>query len=315
MENSPEEYHNHKNPSSPTSDPNSLQEKRDCTPRLSTSFLKEAAMKSSGWWIVLLVVLAVGGIVIANWWQNANSKRPIKIAGKNEKPVAGNTAEKKEPIPDDYIISGGIARPRVDIQLPNSTASEDDNSAPVPDPGRVPEIKKDANPYTKSVAEALGKKELAHRLTTMIAPPEFNREEYLKDPKTYLETVEPGRVYQNLEPGPGTSPLKRTSPYFREVLQGETVVLEAKAEPKMPVTFYSDRLGQFQNLLGTISVPADENGVARAEFTVSTGTRDEVEVFAASPVHSGQIRYLIKINLPKPVGGGQTAPSNTGNKS
>jgi hypothetical protein len=31
MENSPEEYHNHKNPSSPTSDPNSLQEKRDCT--------------------------------------------------------------------------------------------------------------------------------------------------------------------------------------------------------------------------------------------------------------------------------------------
>jgi hypothetical protein len=38
-------------------------------------------------------------------------------------------------------------------------------------------------------------------------------------------------------------------------------------------------------------------------------------VFAASPVHSGQIRYLIKINLPKPVGGGQAAPPASGKKS
>jgi hypothetical protein len=137
-----------------------------------------------------------------------------------------------------------------------------------------------------------------HRLSALIEPPPFDRKAYEKDPETYLNTVEPGRIWQRAEPGPGVFPIQRVSRYSNSILQGESVNLEVKAEAKMPVTFYSPRLGQFENQLATITVRADEDGIARATFKAASGTRDEIEVFASSPVHTGQARFLIDVTLP-----------------
>jgi hypothetical protein len=92
--------------------------------------------------------------------------------------------------------------------------------------------------------------------------------------------------------------LKRDSKYLYSVLQGEKVVLRVMAEPGAPVTFYSGRLGQFPNQLATVTIAADKEGVAQTEFLASAGTRDEIDIVAASPLHSGQVRFLVQVTLP-----------------
>jgi hypothetical protein len=256
-------------------------------------------MKSVGWFAAAVIAVGIGLILAINYWRNQEENRDL--ASSRVKPAESSQVTADAPpnkVPEDYLNIGGVNRPRTDVEVESPQKDIKFEDTPLANPGRTPEIDPQANPSTKSVAEALGKKELAHRLTALLPPPAFNREAYAQDRQTYLDTVEPGRVFQNLQHGPGIVAIERKSPYFYEVLQGETVVLEAKVEPGMPVTFYSNRLGQFSNLLGTMTVAADENGIARAEFKASAGTRESVEILAASPVHSGQLRYLVKINLP-----------------
>jgi hypothetical protein len=260
-------------------------------------------MKPLGWFAVAVIAAGIALIVSINLWRNNKDNRAIAAPGQPAADPANSAADPPPSNPpENYLNIGGVDRPRSDIEVESAQKTDVKfEDALNPNPGRTPEIDPNANPSTRSVAEAFGKKELAHRLSVLIPPPPFDRETYSKDLQTYLDTVEPGRVFQNLPYGPGVAPIERKSPYFYEVLQGETVVLEAKAEPGMPVTFYSNRLGQFANLLGTITVAADENGIARAEFKASDGTRESVEILAASPVNSGQVRYLVKINPPPAV--------------
>ena len=58
-------------------------------------------------------------------------------------------------------------------------------------------------------------------------------------------------------------------------------------------------LGGFSNRLTTITVKADENGIAGATFTASGGTRGEIDIRAASPVHSDVARWLIEVVKPQ----------------
>lgn len=268
-------------------------------------------MKSVGWFAAVVIAVSIALIVFVNYWRHSKNNHAIVAPrpAPADTAIPGTERQPSKP-PENYLNVGGVDRPRTDVQVeqaPKSDVKYEGSLAP--NPGRAPEIAPDSNPSTKSVAEAFEKKELAHRLSVLIPPPPFDREAYAKDRQAYLDLVEPGRVFQNLPHGPDVAPIERASPYFYEVLQGETVVLEAKAEPGMPVTFYSNRLGQFANLLGTMTVAADDNGIARAEFKASSGTRESAEILAASPVHSGQLRYLVKINLPpatetsSPVGG------------
>ncbi len=94
-------------------------------------------------------------------------------------------------------------------------------------------------------------------------------------------------------------PIATTSEVFQNILQGEKVILEVKAEPGAPVTFYTPQVGEFENRLTTQSVAANEKGVAKTVYTATAGTKGLVNVLAASPVNSGQLRFKINVSLPE----------------
>lgn len=86
---------------------------------------------------------------------------------------------------------------------------------------------------------------------------------------------------------------------FVEVLQGEPVPLKVRTIPNAPVTFTSFDLGSFSNRLTSITVAADKDGVATAQFTGTPGTYNDVNILAASPMTSGQVKFVITVIVPK----------------
>ena len=68
---------------------------------------------------------------------------------------------------------------------------------------------------------------------------------------------------------------------------------------EMPVTFTSFDLGVFdKSQLTTVTVQADGRGVAEAVFTAPPGTVDDVRIMAASPVTTGQVRFVVNVQWP-----------------
>ena len=137
-----------------------------------------------------------------------------------------------------------------------------------------------------------------HRyLSTSSKTEPFNLEAYLASPEDYLVKTRPGRIRQTATPGKGVIPLQAQGGQYFQVLQGESVFLTAKAEPKMPVTFHTQQLGEFDNRLKTISVAADKEGVARVRYHAVAGVAGVVSVTAASPVHSGRLDYVVEVSF------------------
>ncbi len=164
--------------------------------------------------------------------------------------------------------------------------------------GKSPGIKRDENPAVAAIVASIESNSNPERRTPFITPAPFSREEFLADPDAYLSLVEPGRVYQSLPHSEDVSSIKEVGNQYFRVLQGEGVVLQARVDPLMPVTFYSAKLGQFSNELTSITVRADEEGSVSATFKASGGTRGEIDVIASSPVHSGVARYVVNVLLP-----------------
>lgn len=152
-----------------------------------------------------------------------------------------------------------------------------------------------ANPQVRSVAEALRDKKHPERLSALISPKPFDREAYRNDPKAYLNTVEPGRCFQSARPGKDVPQLRPLSPQFQNVAQGQFVTLKVQTAPKAPCSFTSFDLGRFENELTAITVEADERGVAETKFFGTPGTIDEVNILAASPMASGQARFMVNV--------------------
>ena len=69
--------------------------------------------------------------------------------------------------------------------------------------------------------------------------------------------------------------------------------------PHAPVTFTSFDGGAFQNLLTSITVQADERGLASAQMTGTTGVLGDVHILAGSPVDSGQARFVVNVKSAK----------------
>ena len=78
-----------------------------------------------------------------------------------------------------------------------------------------------------------------------------------------------------------------------QLVQGESIRLQVKTEPGMPATFTSFDLGAFDNSLSSITVKANEDGVATAAFHATTGTLGEVNLVAASPVASERVNFRL----------------------
>ncbi len=247
--------------------------------------------------VLLGGVLLVGGALAVNYLWLTPEEPTTRVA---------EVPEPEEPlkpvvVPDGYVEHGGVLRPESDVQPQKSLELPDFGDNTIGKRiGSSPPVDPNTNAYTKSVATAL--KEPAkypERLGPMFPAKAFDPEVFEEDPETYLTTVEPGRVWQAADPGEGVKRLKRTSSGYQRVLQGESVELKVETVPGSPVTFHSFKLGQFDNQLTTMSVRADSEGVAYVNFKATGGTYGELEILAASPQASGQVQFVVKVDLPK----------------
>lgn len=176
-----------------------------------------------------------------------------------------------------------------------------ENTSSLPDPGLSPLVDEDLNENTRSVAEAIRTGQHPERLSPIIAAPPFDEIAFEEDPQAYTSVIEPGRIYQSAQPGPGVDRIQITSSTFSSLLQGESVVFRVKVGAGDPVTFHSTEMGEFDNRLNTITVLADDQGVAETTFRTTPGMHGLVNVLAASPRTTGQAHFYVRVQLPEQI--------------
>lgn len=205
------------------------------------------------------------------------------------------------------VVVGGVPRPERDIVKGRRPAREPD-AVPQHEPtkgrtgyGQSPKLDPASSPAIEAVANAIKSGPASARpsmFSPMIAADSFNLAAYKRDSQSYLNSVEPGRVFQGAQPGEGVPVIKRVSSRKQKMLQGESVRLQVGVPAGAPVTFTSFDLGAFQNKLTSISVAANSEGIAEAVFTATSGTIAEVSILAASPMASGRVRFEVYIASP-----------------
>ncbi len=131
-------------------------------------------------------------------------------------------------------------------------------------------------------------------------PPEFDAAAYRADPRSYLGSTAPSRLWQQADPHSDAPVLSAlgTPPLGHAVASGGSTELVLVVPAGWPATFVSMDRGLFQNGLNVITVQSDAAGRATAVFTADPGTTDLVHVSAASPVAAGQVDFQIRISTP-----------------
>ena len=250
---------------------------------------------------IVALVVSLGTLVTVSVMM---MRSPDQKPGKGADSSDPATAAGEEPLKPGYVRIGGVQRPETDVTGKydrDAVAFADDRGINL-SYGVTPLVKANANQQAASVAEALATKSHPERLTPAILPAPFDPAKYEADPETYVNTIEPGRVFQSAQPGEGVFPLRTLTPRLLTIEQGQSVPLRVRATPGAPVTFTSFDLGQFENQLTSITVRADDKGIATARFVGSPGTINDVNILVASPVNSGQAKFAVNVELPRPAG-------------
>ena len=260
---------------------------------------------------VVAAVIAVAGIVLgAQWLARQNDDQIVEgpdVSGESETDSSDVARAQHPPLSEalgvgesDFVEVGGVNRPKRDVAFAESAAEPVVSEKSVlRHPGKVPAVAKDANPDVAALhAELAKEKPSPAAISNLFVPEPFDARAYATDRESWLKEIRPGRVFQSAQPGPEVVPIKSSSNAFQNVVQGEKVILEVQAEPGAPVTFYTPQVGEFSNRLTTQSVAAAEDGIARATYTATSGTQGLVDILAASPIHSGQLRYRVRVSLP-----------------
>ena len=167
--------------------------------------------------------------------------------------------------------------------------------------GRTPSVSVATNAQTRKLFEHHANPEQGSLFSALIPAEPFDLASYQSDPQAYLSQAIPSRIWDTLPPGEAPR-IGRAGRYLFDVLQGESVVLRAKTDPDMPVTFYSAALGQFDNQLATITVQADHEGFAEVNYRATAGQMGDIDIFAGSPVRSGRTRFLVRVAAPEKAG-------------
>jgi hypothetical protein len=238
------------------------------------------------WAVVALVVVV--GLGIAGWAMLANRGNPPQDAEQAQ----AKPGDADEAADADHVMVGGVRRKRSDIEpAANHLKPADDEESY----GSVTPVPANLNPQVASAAEVFRNNQHPERVSILLTPQAFDAKAFEEAPQKYLDVVEPGRVFQTAQPGPGVSPLSAAGPTFQYVRQGGVVELRAKAPPKAPVTFTTLDLGEFENRLTSYTAVADESGVAEAKFFATPGAIEDVHILAGSPLASGQVQYIVNI--------------------
>lgn len=225
-----------------------------------------------------------------NLGQLNKEEEPIDLQNKDKEIQSTSAAKHNKKIFDEHLAR---------VKKLNSEAHDDIheyNDFLINGYGKTPEIgQRDTKPV-QSVIEALNTGKYPERVSIAIKPKAFDEKRFVNDAKfkqKYLDTVEPGRVRQSKNPGRDVPKIKRLSPYYQEVYQGEKVPLKVKALPGMPVTFTSLDLGMFSNGLTSMTVLCDSQGFANVEFHGMEGTAADTNILVSCPVTSGQLKFIV----------------------
>ncbi len=237
-----------------------------------------------------LILLAIVGI---SWLSHRQTVTSSKDDSTDDATMQANRSRRV--YPKDYIQHGGVYRPQQDV-VERKAPSEYKTPFKFRI-GTAPKIAVDTNEQTRSLKASRFTKDAGKQYSALIPATKFDRKKYEANPDSYLSKVEPGRIWESLPPGTG-KPIQRKGKYFHEVVRGESVIVRAITEPGMPVHFYTNSIGQFDNQLSTITVKADEQGIAVARYRTTSGQLGDVDLFAASPVRSGRTRYLVRVSIP-----------------
>jgi hypothetical protein len=133
------------------------------------------------------------------------------------------------------------------------------------------------------------------RFSSEFPAPPFDRESFAEDPQAYAAEVVPGRIWHSATPGPDVPRLRLLSPAGVDVDPGGSVTVKFAAPAGAPVTVLSHNYGAFGNGQTTITVLADDAGVARAAFTAIAGTVARAHITAACPLASGQVGVTVAV--------------------
>ncbi len=232
-----------------------------------------------------LVVALLVGISFAVFW-----------SGEKEQPLAVKAPDKEGPRSLEPMADvGGVKRLASDVakaEQPDKDKDRDPNNY-----GIAPSVPADLNPNVKSVVDGVRNKH-PERVSTLMRPAAFDARAYHADPEKYLTTIEPGRVFQPAQPGKSVKRLAAISPYLQRVAQGQSIVLKVRAPAGAPVTFTSFDMGEFSNRLTSITVAANEQGIAHSQFFGTPGTIADVNILAASPLASGQAKFVARVFMP-----------------
>ncbi len=246
----------------------------------------------------VLVGLSVLALIGAGLWLMQPDATPVRdvVVAKQENAVAQETPS----VPEGWVTQGGVARPGTDVVSVKDESREPsliENPPKVPH-GFSPAVEPDSNANTKAVFAALKDRSKPSRFSSFVPSEPFDAKAYAENPQAYLDTVEPARVFAPAEPAEGVNPIRAADKRYFRVVQGESVRLSVVADAGAPVTFTSQALGFFDNLLTSQTVLADDKGIATANFTAGEGTIDLVQILAAGPINSGQIAFSVNVALP-----------------
>ncbi len=258
-------------------------------------------MNSKTLWLTLAGVFVVVGIIIGiSRFMVIGSKNVAETANSLDIPtepkISGNVNSPKTPM----VMVGGVLRPATDVKLKVSEVKSGEPNREEAEKlaypyGKQRLIDPAANPNVASVYEALKENIHPERLSPFIPPAPFDPKLYDENPQKYLDVVEPGRVWQSAQPATGVPVIEPATKTYQAMKQGESIALKVLILPGKPATFTSFDLGAFDNNLNSISVAADDMGIATANFTATPGTIAQVKILAASPVASSNVRFTINI--------------------
>ena len=262
---------------------------------------------------LLIIVFAIGAMLLAkNGFLTQDpiqvgdrlveEREPAKPADKRQatsKPLSELLGVSEE----EMVIVGDIKRPKRDVEGFKSDPAEYKTKNLYPYPGKSPALDPNQNAEVAGLFSEIQKTKTEGKFdsakSAYFKPEPFNQTEFESNPQAYLQKVRPGRVFYPAQPGADVAPLVSNSKPFHTVLQGETVLIEVEASAGAPISFYTPDIGSFSNGLKSITKAADENGLATAAYTAGPGTQGLMRILAASPVHSGQLRYRVNVMLPE----------------
>lgn len=199
-------------------------------------------------------------------------------------------------VPEGWTVVGGIARPATDTK----TIELDEEARALPTKvlhGFSPPVSPDSNPQVAAVFASLKDRSNPNAFSSFAAPKQFDFDTFKADPQAYINEVEPSRVFSPAQPADGVPVLSASGPAYHQVTQGESVLLSVKAVAKAPVSLTSFDLGSFDNELTSITVEANDDGIAQAKFTATGGTIHEVKILAASPMTTGQVKFTVNVQI------------------